>query len=274
MAEEKITPHKVTKPIQLLAAWLVGLCVVNGSFLATAAAVSITWLQAVLVIAATLNVPLFITAIFLLQTKFRPEMQEDVFYAKYLDRKTNQFIEISETDRNKIRLERIESELLAVTESMRTLQASSQESTEILKAARNGEFPFGIAINDHLPWFLELRKELRKANFPIDDIFGTVNSAEPPEKYIVTIGNHLRGPSVRDLLCVLLKYNFDGFEFDNTINQPEPSDVYIGGYGWRLDYTPFTDELREFLDGDDVDVLDIQHYARIHKVQNDIKNSC
>jgi hypothetical protein len=268
MVDEKITPHKVTKPIQLLAAWLVGLCVVNGSFLGAAITISITWLQAILVIAAALNVPLFIAAMFLLQTKFRPEMQEDVFYAKYLDRKTNQLIEISNVDRNKTRLERIESELLTITDSVRALPAGQQESTEIREPESQSSFPFGIAINDHLPWFSDVRKELRNAKFLVADIFGSVNGTKPPEKFIISIGRHLRGTALRDLLCVLLKYNFDGIEFSDTSDQPDPRDVYIGGYGWDPGYATISKELRKFVNGE-VDALDIQHYVRTHKLRED-----
>jgi len=46
-----------------------------------------SWIPALLAIAAVANVPLFIAGLFLLQTKFRPEMQEDSFYSKYLERK-------------------------------------------------------------------------------------------------------------------------------------------------------------------------------------------
>ena len=194
-------------------------------------------------------------------------MQEDVFYAKYLDRKTNQYIEISEADQNKIRLEQIESELFAVTQSTRSLPAGSQDSTEVREVESHRSFPLGISVNDHLPWFRELRKELRKAKFPVEDIFGAVNGTEPPDKFIVTIGNHLRGTSVRDLLRVLLKYNFDGFEFSETRDQPEPRDVYIGGYGWKRLYAPNTEEFRVFVNGE-VDLVDLQHYVRSHKVKN------
>ena len=87
----EIAPHKITKPIQLLAAWLAGLTIVNASFLTAAGLLhSPTWLSALLTIAAVLNVPVFIASLFLLQTKFRPEMQEDTFYSKYLERKYSQ----------------------------------------------------------------------------------------------------------------------------------------------------------------------------------------
>lgn len=86
MDTQNIVPEKITKPIQLLAAWLLGLILVNGSFL-TAASQLLTpnWLPPFLVIAAVINVPIFLLSIFLLQTKYRPEMQEDTYYSKYLE---------------------------------------------------------------------------------------------------------------------------------------------------------------------------------------------
>lgn len=88
MAEPSITPYRITKPIQLLAAWLAGLAIVNAAFLTAAGAVRTpSWIPGLLAIAAVVNVPLFLLSLFLLQTKFRPEMQEDTFYSKYLERK-------------------------------------------------------------------------------------------------------------------------------------------------------------------------------------------
>lgn len=94
MTEHRINPEKVTKPIQLLAAWLVGLIVVNASFLVGAQQISRPdWASAVLVVAAVANVPIFILALFLLQTKFRPQMQEDSYYSQYLQREKQFTIE-------------------------------------------------------------------------------------------------------------------------------------------------------------------------------------
>ena len=90
MSETKITPHRVTKPIQLLAAWLTGLVVIEGAFLGAASTITAPlWVPGALVIAAILYVPVFLGCIFILQTRFRPEMQEDDFYSKYLDKRTN-----------------------------------------------------------------------------------------------------------------------------------------------------------------------------------------
>lgn len=88
MNGHQIKPEKVTKPIQLLAAWLAGLIIVDASFLTAAGQLQLpSWVSGALVIAAIVNVPLFLLSIFLLQTKFRPEMQEDTFYSQYLERK-------------------------------------------------------------------------------------------------------------------------------------------------------------------------------------------
>ena len=85
LAQPQITPHRITKPIQLLAAWLAGLAIVDASFLTAAATIQTPgWAPGVLVVAAVLNVPVFLLCLFLLQTKFRPEMQEDSYYSTYL----------------------------------------------------------------------------------------------------------------------------------------------------------------------------------------------
>lgn len=86
MNNHKIIPEKITRPMQLLAAWLTGLIIVDSSFLIAAAKVeSPNWAPGALVIAAIVNVPLFLVCLFLLQTKFRAEMQEDAYYSKYLE---------------------------------------------------------------------------------------------------------------------------------------------------------------------------------------------
>jgi len=86
---ENINPQKITKPLQLLAAWLVGLIAVNGSFLSAATLIkSPPWGASMLLIAAVCNVPLFIGCLFLLMTVFRPQIQDDQFYSKYLETKS------------------------------------------------------------------------------------------------------------------------------------------------------------------------------------------
>ncbi|MGC1417990.1 MAG: pYEATS domain-containing protein [Candidatus Acidiferrum sp.] len=92
MGEPQIQPHRITKPIQLLAVWMAGLIILVGSFLAGARLLTEPyWLPPVLAISAVSLVPLFLGLLFLLQTKFRPQLQEDVYYSVWLARQTKLF---------------------------------------------------------------------------------------------------------------------------------------------------------------------------------------
>ncbi|MCR9953018.1 hypothetical protein NB564_19285 [Vibrio parahaemolyticus] len=71
MKGTEIQAQNVTKPIQLLAAWLVGLIAINGSFLGAANVISTpTWAAGLLVIASVFNVPLFLGLIFSYKLSF------------------------------------------------------------------------------------------------------------------------------------------------------------------------------------------------------------
>lgn len=96
MTEVSVKPERITKPIQLLGAWLAGLLAIDSCFLVAAIRMpNASWHASALVIAAIGNVPLFLAAVFLLQTRFRPELQEDSYYATYLSSKTNELVRVS-----------------------------------------------------------------------------------------------------------------------------------------------------------------------------------
>ena len=83
--DPRIDAKSVTRPFQLLASWLVSLIILDGAFLSAATLVTRpSWAADALVIAAIVNVPLFLVCMFLLQTRFRPEMQGDEYYASYI----------------------------------------------------------------------------------------------------------------------------------------------------------------------------------------------
>lgn len=85
LSDRQIEPHRIRQPIQLLAAWLVALIAVVTVFLTAAANVKEPpWAPALLVISSILFVPFFLGFIFLLQTKFRREIQEDKYYAEQI----------------------------------------------------------------------------------------------------------------------------------------------------------------------------------------------
>ncbi|MCG6195674.1 hypothetical protein LFX25_20740 [Leptospira sp. FAT2] len=134
MTDRNIEPHRITRPIQLLAAWLTGLTVVNASFLASASLIhEPNWIPAMLSIAAVVNVPVFIVSLFLLQTKFRPEMQEDEFYSKYLEKKyssDNTVVAVDLEDQFKKLAEELASKIPSV---------SKNNEKEVLEILRNSE---------------------------------------------------------------------------------------------------------------------------------------
>jgi hypothetical protein len=84
MSQGGIEPEKVTKPIQLTAAWFAALVLLVGAFLTASDRVDQpSWLPVVYALAAVAAVPLFAWLVFRLQTRYRPELQEDAYYSKY-----------------------------------------------------------------------------------------------------------------------------------------------------------------------------------------------
>lgn len=85
MEESKIEPHKITKPIQLMAVWFLALILLNSELLTAAKfIIEPSWLPPLLTISAVSLIPLFLGGIFLMQTVFRRELQEDPYYSKWL----------------------------------------------------------------------------------------------------------------------------------------------------------------------------------------------
>lgn len=119
MNEQVAKPEKITKPIQLLAAWLAGLFSIDSCFLIAAANLpNSPMLSGALVWAAILNVPLFLAAVFLLQTKFRPEMQEDQYYASYLSHKTNLRVTVNKDELQSAQLSHLTQRLVTLESSI------------------------------------------------------------------------------------------------------------------------------------------------------------
>jgi len=85
----EIKPERITKPIQLLATWLAGLVLlVVVLIIGSAQTYPVKWINCLFAITVVAIIPLFLILVFLLQTKYRPEMQEDKFY--YLSKYTKE----------------------------------------------------------------------------------------------------------------------------------------------------------------------------------------
>ena len=92
MSESSIKPEKITKPIQLLAVWFAGLISLVGAFLlGTRTIIHPSWMAGALGITAISIVPIFVGLIFLLQTKFRPYLQDDEYYSVWQKRQEETF---------------------------------------------------------------------------------------------------------------------------------------------------------------------------------------
>lgn len=270
MTDKNIAPERITKPIQLLAAWLTGLILVNGSFLAAASTLADpTWLQAMLVVASVLNVPLFLACLFLLQTKFRPEMQEDAFYSKYLEQHTGKLVTSSplENSIHQLRLELADSNqryvdmLSGVDTGLKSLAVQLAESkidrtpaqaaelasltTELSKSAkalkqaraRAADAAVDIQVNDLLPEFEQIRSELWKQRLGVDRTFGS-SSKEPevPKFRILGFGRSVPMETLREVVNVCHRFGFDRIHF--TSREENSGNIYIGSYIYRAPHEP------------------------------------
>jgi hypothetical protein len=92
MSNPKIEPEKITKLFQMLAVWMAGLVLISGSFISGAVLIkSPLWLSPFLCIGAFIIVVLFAYCMFTMQTKYRPQLQDDHYYAEYLKREAENF---------------------------------------------------------------------------------------------------------------------------------------------------------------------------------------
>ena len=250
MAKE-IKPHKVTKPIQLLAAWLVGLGVIDGSFLLAAAQVtSPSWAPGALVIAAIVNVPLFLFCIFLLQTRFRPEMQEDSYYSDYLlQQQTLKRVDPTEKLELETSLRTSVSEgLNALDSSMselrdRLLRLETDSSGQVERAISRSKSvldqvrrnvqaaSYRVLVNDLLEQYDEIRRRLAKAHIPVSSTFGSSSESKSrPIFPVVTFGQGV-GDDVIAQVCQLLK-DTDSWYVSTASESRNDGSVYIGAYGY------------------------------------------
>ncbi|QXO16015.1 hypothetical protein [Vibrio ostreae] len=189
---QKIEPQRITKPIQLLAAWLVGLIIVNGSFLGAAIAIETpVWLRSTLVIAAVLNVPIFLICLFLLQTRFRPEMQEDLFYHEYL---------IAKDGRDKSR-------------PHETLESAPKEKGGIWDG-------YSIMLNQNIEGAQAIDEELKSQGIPITSYFGGPAGLKPPG-LTASIGRGFSDEQIKKLVRALSQTSITHIDYAADEEKPD-----------------------------------------------------
>jgi hypothetical protein len=254
--QSKIDPQKVTKPIQLLAAWLVGLIVINTGFLAAAVKIGTNhWTSGTLVIAAIINVPLFLIAIFLLQTKFRPELQEDSYYSKYLDKKSNKYI-AAPTNMEK------DSEILKRVELMQgsissILDAQTKDGISMPSRWRG----WRVSVNDFHENLISIKRALSDAGIQIDDYFGSSSiDPKPPKEFLIGFRESMDLGACIYLLRQVAGLGFIGYYYFDEPREIDPDDVYLGPYGSTQNIVPINDELLKLLNKDNLNSADIRAY--------------
>jgi hypothetical protein len=96
MPDTKIEPHKIKSPIQLLAVWFAALVLIDTALLTAATQISAhEWIAPTLVISAIAFVPIFLVCAIVMQTKFRPQLQEDSYYSEWLERRETLFMDFA-----------------------------------------------------------------------------------------------------------------------------------------------------------------------------------
>jgi len=196
---QTINPQKINKPIQLLAAWLAGLILINGTFLSAAVLIEKpSWAAGFLVVAATINVPVFILSLFLLQTKFRSEMQEDSFYHEYLINKLGAPKDIAKSE-------------FPVTTKNATWEG------------------YKILINHHFIKDQMLISSLSRHGIQVTGAFGAEN---PPQDKVATVGRNFTLEQLKQILPVLREANFGWVNFgaDEEIDGEYDNIILIGSY--------------------------------------------
>ena len=265
MSEQRIEPHKVTKPIQLLAAWLVGLVVTNASFLTASIQMAAgSWESGALVISTIVNVPIFLLALFVLQTRFRAELQEDTFYAEYLSKKSSAVIRVDKDSSQDAKLDEIERTLATLTTKSDNDARTAPPSDESGATQALDWSNWPVALNHLHPRFAELRAALRNADIPLATIFG--NNEDIPDKWIISLSNQLPVAHKVQLLRAALPFGFEGIQFwTPRRDADEDEDVYIGSYGVDS-YARVTEELSKLLQAR-VEAVDLRYYYTRHKVR-------
>lgn len=226
MENPKIQPDKITKPIQLLAVWFAGLVILVGLLLSAAKMITEPiWLIPLLVISAILIIPIFLYFVFLLQTKYRPQMQEDTFYSKYLDTTTNETIILSDEQRTNSMVIDLQNQLIQLTESNKIYLSNIEtlvknNNKDSIKLAEIEEYitksntnfeqvetsikksQFKIFLNRLLPKFKEYRLYLIKNQYENFEEF-TGGGEKQLSKSLMSIGTNVEPEFVYELIKLL-----------------------------------------------------------------------
>jgi hypothetical protein len=199
-----------------------------------------------------LNVPIVLSALFLLQTRFRPELQEDAFYSKYLDSKTNQIVTKSKFDTIDSELSNIKKTLLEQIQEMSRKESPMPQSSLGTR--------YRISLNKHLKEFNSIRETLRDKGIRLADVFG---ASEPPDGAFMAIDHAMDFDSKIEAISLAIACGLDGYGYFNPTEEEIDESILIGAYGLTKDHYPITSELRELIEANP-EPVDLREYQESH----------
>ncbi len=219
MSQNPIVPDKITKPIQLLGAWLAGLFAIDSCFLFAAARMESGSFESIaLTLATIINVPVFLAAVFLLQTKFRPELQEDSYYSNYLSQKTNMPI-------------KVEKDLVRVDEVLKRIEILETRSLELRSVSDTNSYNISsliFGVNSYLEDGDEIKEKLAGHGVLRCTSFC---GSEPPKHRVVSISEYLPADVQSQVLEIASDLGIYYYKnFDNKFEEIV-EDVLLGSYG-------------------------------------------
>ena len=217
--DHNIQPDRITKPIQLLAAWLAGLLAIDSCFLIAAARLPVdSWASQALTVAAIVNVPLFLLAVFLLQTKFRPELQEDLYYSSYISQKTNVSVQVPKIE--------IEAAVTQRRVEVAPISLDGIKREDKVLALGFEKLKFGI--NFHLNEASEIARLLGREGVLKYSSFG---GEEAPVDHVVAISAGLPDELQKAVLRLAAEAGFKKFSYIQEYGENIDEDVLFGSYG-------------------------------------------
>jgi hypothetical protein len=259
MSENKINAEKITKPIQLLAVWLIGLIALVGSLLTAAGTIhQPDWMPVFLAISAVSIIPMFLGLIFLLQTRYRPEMQEDLFYSKYLEKDSQTFEDINNENSNNLEIDELKREILSISEStkeelekIRTVikqddsKSNQSKISEIIEKSDDKldklkeliKFAsIDLKINIQLKNYNKVLEIIKSIGFINFSEFGKNKTA--PAKLVISIGGNIQIDVIKTLVVDLIPLGATSIR----MRLESSNAIYIGSYNTE-DLVPINEEL-------------------------------
>lgn len=272
MSQRTLQPHRITRPFQLLAAWLFGLIALDTAFLTAAVKLhEPKWLPVFLVVSAVLLVPLFLACFFLLQTKFRHVLLSDQLYVLHqltrenldlfgrmhglrVELQRSQVSTLSEVQDVQTRLSRLRGELrepfpeepARVEEWVAAFERELDQSSASLESIRRTAFwsRVRIAVNELLPFFDRIVEKLESNGASVSYTFGT--ASDPPVRILLSFGTEVPYENVQSILDLVSGFGVDSISFARE--EVAAGEIYIGSYAYMwYPIAPLTEKLRNAL---------------------------